>query len=226
LGYDGGVAKSAARVKPSRRRLSAEQRRASIVAAATEVFAEAGYRRGTMAEVARRVGVSEPVIFQNFGSKAAVFAAVLEQGTRRLTAAIEDRVAANGSVGAWLAELLAPGHLSRAHARDTHAVLFADAMSVTTEPEVSEAIRLVHRRLARTIADLLTRGQAEGSVRPDLDPQAAAWWLLSLLASQGFRSTTMPDRRRLEAELGAITLRALTSDRSPHTKRGGESTKR
>jgi AcrR family transcriptional regulator len=196
------------------------------VAVATEVFAEAGYRRGTMAEVARRVGVSEPVVFQNFGSKAAVFAAVLDQGTERLDAAIRDRAAAKGSVGAWLAEFLAPEHLSEAHARDTHAVLFADAMSVTTEPEVRQAVRRAHRRLARTIANLLARGQADGSVRPDLDPQAAAWWLLSLLASHGFRSATMPDRRRLEAQLGAITLQTLTTDRTPEAKRGSESTKR
>jgi AcrR family transcriptional regulator len=220
------VAKSPVSVHRRRKRLSAEQRRASIVAAATDVFSEVGYRRGTMAEVARRVGVSEPVIFQNFGSKPAVFAAVLEQATRRLTAAIEDRAAANGSVGAWLAELLAPEHLSQAHARDTHAVLFADAMSVTTEPEVSEAIRRAHRSLARTIANLLARGQAEGTVRPDLDPRAAAWWLLSLLASQGFRNATMPDRRRLEAELGDMTLRTLATDRTRDTKRGGKSTKR
>jgi AcrR family transcriptional regulator len=203
---------------PGRRRLSPEERRVSILAAATEVFSEAGYRRGTMAEVARRVGVSEPVIFQNFGSKAAVFAAVLEEATGRITAAIQDRAAANESVGAWLREFLGPEHLTRAHARSTHAVLFADAMSVTTEPQVREAIRRAHRALARTIADLLGRGQAEGSVRRDLDPQAAAWWLLSLLASQGFRSATMPGPRHLEAELGAITLQTLTTDPTFGTK--------
>jgi AcrR family transcriptional regulator len=196
-----------------RRRLSAEERRASIVAAAMEVFSEAGYQRGTMAEVARRVGVSEPVIFQNFGSKAAVFAAVLEEATERITAAIHERAEANESVGAWLTDFLAPEHLGRAHARDTHHVLFAEAMSSTTEPTVRAAIRRAHRTVARTLADLLARGQAEGSVRRELDPQTAAWWLLSLLASQGFRTATMPDRARLEAGLGAMTLQALTTDR-------------
>jgi AcrR family transcriptional regulator len=220
------VAKRSVSVDARRRRLSAEERRASIVAAATEVFSEAGYERGTMSEVARRIGVSEPVVFQNFGSKAAVLVAVLEAATGRMTAAIHERAAANGSVGAWLAELLAPEHLSRAHARNTHAVLFADAMSVTTEPQVRAAIRRAHRALARTIADLLERGQAEGSVRRDLDPDAAAWWLLSLLASQGFRSTAMPNRGRTEAQLGAMTLQTLTTDRALDTKRGAHSTKR
>jgi AcrR family transcriptional regulator len=220
------VAKPPISADRRRRRLSAEERRASIVAAATEVFSEAGYQRGTMAEVARRVGVSEPVIFQNFGSKAAVFVAVLEEATGRMTSAIRERAAANGSVGAWLTEFLAPQHLSRAHSRDAHAVLFADAMSVTSEPQVKAAIRRTHRILAQTIAELLERGQAEGSVRRELDPRAAAWWLLSLLASQGFRSATMPDRRRLEAQLAAMTLQTLTTDPALDTKRGGGPTKR
>jgi AcrR family transcriptional regulator len=207
-----GVSKSARRVDRRRSRVSAQERRASIVAAATEVFSEVGYRRGTMSEVARRLGVTEPVIFQNFGSKAAVFAAVIEQATRHITAAMQERVAANGSVGAWLNEFLAPEHLSRAHAGDTHHVLFADAMSLAAEPQVKQSIRRAHRIVARTLADLLARGQAEGSVRRDLDPQTATWWLLSLLASQGFRAATMPDRGRLEAQLGAMTLRALTTN--------------
>ncbi|HEY2673269.1 MAG TPA: helix-turn-helix domain-containing protein [Rugosimonospora sp.] len=196
--------------QPRRSRLPAAERRASIIAAATQVFSEVGYQRGTMSEVARRVGVSEPVVFQNFGSKAAVFAAVIEEATGGMATAMRDRVAANGSVGAWLTEFLAPGHLNHAHARGAHHVLFADAMSQAAEPPVREAIRRAHRTLARTLADLLARGQSEGGVRRDLDPATAAWLLLSLLASQDFRAATMPDRARLEAQLGAMTLGALT----------------
>jgi AcrR family transcriptional regulator len=206
------VTKPAASVeRPRRRRLTAQQRKATIVAAATEVFSEVGYQRGTMSEVARRVGVSEPVIFQNFGSKAAVFAAVLDDAAGRATAAMDARVAANGSVGAWLSEFLAPEHLSRAHAGAKQHVLFADAITHATDPLVKVAIRRAHHSVARTLAGLLARGQAEGSVRRDLDPQTGAWWLLCLLASQGFRTATMPDRRRLEAQLGAMTLQALTT---------------
>jgi AcrR family transcriptional regulator len=201
-----------ARGAPRRSRLSAAERRASIVTAATKVFSEVGYQHGKMSDVARLVGVSEPVIFQNFGSKGAVFAAVIEEATGRMTAAMTE-VAANGSVGAWLTGLLAPGHLSHAHAHAAHHVLFADAMSYTSEPMVKEAIRRGHRAVAQTLTDLLTRGQAEGSVRPDLDPQTAAWWLLSLLATQGFRAATMPNHAHQEAKLGAMTLQMLMTNR-------------
>ena len=64
---------------PRRTRLTAEQRRESILNAATEVFAAAGYRAAKVSDVAARIGVSEPVIFQNFGSKEALYAAVLDR---------------------------------------------------------------------------------------------------------------------------------------------------
>jgi AcrR family transcriptional regulator len=175
------------------------------------VFSEVGYQRGTMSEVARRVGVTEPVVFQNFGTKPAVFAAVLDDATERATAAMRAGVAACGSVGAWLTEFLGPEHLGRDHARGAHAVLFAEAMSHATEPAVKDAIRRTHRTVARTLVDLLARGQREGSVRPGLDPRVCAWWLLSFLASQGFRAAAMPDRSRLEPQLGAMTLQMLTT---------------
>ena len=68
---------------PSGTRLPAAERRETILRAATEVFAQAGYRAGKVSDVAARVGVSEPVIFQNFGSKAALFAAVAGACRRR-----------------------------------------------------------------------------------------------------------------------------------------------
>jgi AcrR family transcriptional regulator len=42
-----------------------------------------------VSEVAARVGVTEPVIFQNFGSKAALFAAVIERAAAEVRAALD-----------------------------------------------------------------------------------------------------------------------------------------
>ncbi|WP_371493812.1 TetR/AcrR family transcriptional regulator [Kitasatospora sp. NBC_00374] len=198
--------------KPRRPRLSAEDRRASILDAATEVFSEVGYQRGKMSEVARRVGVSEPVVFQNFGSKAAVFAAVLDHAAERMSTGMREWAGRSPSVGAWLGELLAPEHLAHVHARGTLGVLFEDAMTLTTEPAVLESARRGNQALARTLADLLERGQADGSIRPDLEPAAGAWWLISLLASQNFRRTVAPDPAHSDAALGALTMRLLAVD--------------
>lgn len=57
--------------------LTAESRkrdgRRKLLAAATEVFAEKAYAGATTKEIAKRAGVTEPMLFRHFGSKAALF---------------------------------------------------------------------------------------------------------------------------------------------------------
>jgi Bacterial regulatory proteins, tetR family len=134
----------------TRTRLPAAERRESILRAAAEAFAESGYRAGKVSDVAARVGVTEPVIFQNFGSKAALFAAVL------------DRAAAD----------------VRAH-----------------------------------LDDLIRHAQADGGVRADIDPQTAAWLLLSMLSARGLRGAAMP--AGLEPAVTTLALRAFTPRDEP-----------
>lgn len=63
----------------SRTRLTAEARREVIEAAATELFAERGYHRTSMEEIARRSGVSVPVVYDHFESKRALHRRLLER---------------------------------------------------------------------------------------------------------------------------------------------------
>src|SRR6516225_10416261 len=96
---------------PSRRRLPAAERRETILRAAAQVFAQAGYRAAKISDVAARVGVTEPVIFQNFGSKAALFAAVLERAAAEVRASLDDLAASFGSASGLLAHVLTgPAH--------------------------------------------------------------------------------------------------------------------
>lgn len=47
--------------------------RTRLLTAAREVFAESGYRGSTTRDIALRAGISEPMLFRHFGSKAALF---------------------------------------------------------------------------------------------------------------------------------------------------------
>src|SRR6516225_9240333 len=91
---------------PSRRRLPAAERRETILRAAAEVFAESGYRAGKVSDVATRVGVTEPVIFQNFGSKAALFAAAVERAAAEVKTSLDELAADVGSASGLLAHVL------------------------------------------------------------------------------------------------------------------------
>jgi AcrR family transcriptional regulator len=192
---------------PSRSRLTAADRRASIVAVAGELFAELGYQRCRVSDVAARLGITEPVVFQNFGSKAGLYAAVLTDAADTLVSelhALQDD--AGASVVAVLREILGPGHIDRMHAQGLPGALFADAVALTTEPGVEEAARRGIRKVADALADLVRRGQAQGEISADVDPPAAAWGMLSLIASHRFRTVVMPDRKRNRLEAGFTTL--------------------
>lgn len=58
---------------PCRWQRRPEERRPEILAAARAVFAEVGFTRATLAEVAKKAGVSPATISHYFGSKAALF---------------------------------------------------------------------------------------------------------------------------------------------------------
>lgn len=64
--------------KPRSIRLTAMERRAIILAAAEKVLAASGYGNTSMAQIATASGVSKPVLYDHFPSKAALLVGVLE----------------------------------------------------------------------------------------------------------------------------------------------------
>lgn len=65
-------------------RMRAEDRRELVLTAATEVFGERGYVGATTDAVARAAGVSQPYVVRMFGTKEALFLAVLNRALERL----------------------------------------------------------------------------------------------------------------------------------------------
>jgi AcrR family transcriptional regulator len=63
----------------TRTRMSAAARREVIERAATEVFAERGYAGASIDEIARRSGVSAPVVYDHFSSKQELHRRLLER---------------------------------------------------------------------------------------------------------------------------------------------------
>jgi AcrR family transcriptional regulator len=207
-------------------RLPAAERRETILRAGAEVFAEAGYRAARVSDVAARVGISEPVIFQNFGSKAALFAAVVGRAAAQARDALAELAEDPGPVADLLAHVLtgpppddsvpspAPGATPGAgvHPGTAHRVLFADAAALAIEPGLAGPARDAVRAVAAHLADLVRHAQACGGARPDADPEAAAWLLLSVLAARRMRAAAMPDS--LEAAFTALALQALVPARA------------
>ena len=194
---------------PRRTRLTAERRRESILDAAVEVFAAAGYRAAKVSDVAARIGVSEPVIFQNFGSKEALYAAVLDRVADGIRGELQAEAGQHGSAADLLAHVLSPPRASGQHGPGAHRMLFGDVATLLADPGLPEPARRTARSLAGHLADLVRRGQADGSIRADADPEAAAWMLLSVLSARPWRAAVMPGPGHLEGDVAGLALQAL-----------------
>jgi len=89
-----------------RREREREHRRAAIVAAATEVFAEHGLDGASMASIARHAELGKASLYYYFDTKQALFDAVLSQGMDRFFTELTDRHPPTGDLAAAVEDLL------------------------------------------------------------------------------------------------------------------------
>src|SRR5690349_19471337 len=70
------------KTQPTRKRLSAEDRRAAILDAALEVFSRHGYNGTSIDEIANAAGISKALIYEHFPSKRELHVSLLERHTQ------------------------------------------------------------------------------------------------------------------------------------------------
>jgi AcrR family transcriptional regulator len=70
---------------PTRRRLTAEERRTGILDAALAVFSQRGYHAASIDDIASEAGVSKALIYEHFASKQELYADLIARNARELT---------------------------------------------------------------------------------------------------------------------------------------------
>jgi AcrR family transcriptional regulator len=114
---------------PEHRRRDASATKAALLQAAQELFAERGYERTTVRDIADRAGVNQALLFRYFGNKEDLFHVVLatesrvlvaespaEQVLAKTLARVLNRSADTEHESVWLAALRSSGHDSAADA--------------------------------------------------------------------------------------------------------------
>jgi AcrR family transcriptional regulator len=143
-------------------RVPRELRKRQVLAVAAELFVERGFVDASMDELARRVGVSKPVIYDLIGSKEALFGEVVAAEAVELAAAVEHAVSREAEPEARLyAGALAFFRFAEERREAWDRLLIADAAPVNAE---LAATRRFHRK---SVANLLARGAAESGSQAD-----------------------------------------------------------
>jgi AcrR family transcriptional regulator len=182
-------------------RMAAADRRQHLVETAISLFTEGSYHGTTTAEIARSAGVSEPILYRHFASKRDLYLAALEHVWAKMRASWERTLETSPDACAAI-EAIGKGHVSVRSPKLQLAELWVQALSEASEdPELKRRLRVHMREVHDFVADLVRRGQEQGAIAAERDPDAEAWIMLAggILGMVGRRVGLLDD-----AELAAI----------------------
>ncbi len=135
---------------PSSKKMTADQRRAQILAIAAREFALGGLHGTSTETIARKAEITQAYVFRLFGSKQALFIQVVQEAFEHLTTAM--RTAAGDRSG--LEALSAMGQTYDALLGDRTALLLQlQGFAASSEPEVRDAVRESFAHMWNTVAD-------------------------------------------------------------------------
>ena len=143
-------------------RLSESATQARLLAAATDIFAESGYDGGSVRAITQRAGVNLGAVTYHFGSKAALFEAVLLRGVGGLLQALERAASAPGSALERLEGVVAAHFQHVADHPEMRRLMLQILAADRTIPETAVACL---RRAAGLVGSLIAEGQLEGRIR-------------------------------------------------------------
>ncbi|WP_102194631.1 TetR/AcrR family transcriptional regulator [Microbacterium aurantiacum] len=179
------------------------ERRKAILDAALEVFAEGGYRSGSLREIAQRVGISEAGLLHHFSNKVALLEAVLDHRddrSREMVPLGTDDGAATlrGLVRLAAYNASVPGVV------ELYCTLSAEATSAD-HPAHDYFVR--RYAFTRTNVELAFANlEAEGRLRPGMTPYRGAVILIAMM--DGLQVQWLLDRSAVDM---AEELRVLIS---------------
>jgi AcrR family transcriptional regulator len=161
--------------------------REAILDAASEAILSGGVRALRVAEVARRAGVSTPLLYYHFESRSALVRAALDHSNADApsTALL---AADNGSSGFETVRNGLMAELEDSPAVRRNTVIWNEVTALAAfEPDLREDVRRVTGVWQRAVQAAIARGVADGSIGPAVDADAAAGVLTALIDGMSVR---------------------------------------
>ena len=157
-------------------------RQHQIIEAARNLIAAKGMDGVTIDAIAEEVGLTEGAIYRHFASKHQILSLLVDDIERNLLDTVESAQTEGASAVDSLEHIL-EAHLSDVEGhRAVSFVVIAEAMGfdgTTLAPKIS----LMFTRYLELIQAVLDRGIREGSIRPDINANAAATTFFGLIQS-------------------------------------------
>lgn len=183
-----------------------DHKRERILRAALKVFMSYGYRRTTMDDIARHVGMSRPALYLTFPGKEAIFRDVVDKGLNEMLREIEAGLPALKSLEAQLRHVFELWSV-----RTFETIMRAPAANELMTSSYDCAKDVFERgaqRLAGILAQIIRDAVAEPGV---LQPSAEVRARIMIAAVHGFKSAARDpqDMRALVHDMVRMVVAGL-----------------
>jgi AcrR family transcriptional regulator len=188
--------------RPARR--TQEQRRAEterrVLDAAMALIARSGSRAVTLAEVGEAAGYSRGIVYHHFGSRERLLEAVVDEAQRF------DVPAYQGDGLDHLARII-EAYLRNVVRRTPSARAFLQLWgeAIAADPVLSPLFARRDADFRQLLANVVRQGVADGSIRPDANPAAAAVLIVALVRGTGLQLIAQPPVRNVPALIREAT---------------------
>ena len=199
-----------------------EQKKARIIKAAAQVFADRGFSGTVMADIADRAGIGKGTLYEYFDSKEDLFFAVFEWFTQETEAAAKVSISAlGGSVSERLAVLSESVMQSWLDMKDLFTLVmefWAASASSQMKQRFKGYFRQAYEDFRRIVAALIREGIEHGEFREDIVPESVAAALVgtwdALLLQAWFDETFDP--LTTARNFVAVLIRGLAAEKLPN----------
>jgi AcrR family transcriptional regulator len=162
-------------------------------------FAEHGYHQASVNRIVGRLGIAKGSLFQYFGSKEGLFRHLFSLALDEIKAPL--KAIRDADAGEPFPERLRRVFVAGAAFARSHPLIWRVYRRMTTQddfPLRGTLLAKVREEALTYFRELVEGGQARGEVRPDVDPQAAAFLMEAVLD----RALTAQDSPLLDAGFG------------------------
>lgn len=179
-----------------------------LLLAAAALIVEKGWEATTAAEIGRRAGYSRAMVHARYGSKDAILEAFQQVYVARLNPDPEP-----GATG--LQQVLA--HFDRVqeiHAEDasvTRAMFVSAFEAVKTSSPLREGVREQLSGAAQKVGAGVRAGIVDGSLRPDVDTDAAVRDITGSIFGIAFQWVVLPEEHDLDDEINCVRARIISA---------------
>jgi AcrR family transcriptional regulator len=140
-----------------------------LLQAAAQVFAEKGYEKAGVAEIARRAGVTTGAIYSRYGGKAEL---LLEAVDHHVPDSIDSVLNGSGNLGSPTEVLSMLGDHLLDPLDGGHGLFLEAIVAARRDPDLAERLRLRVEDEDRRLGKLVDEATSDGLFDADLDEQA------------------------------------------------------